>query len=129
MKLKLKLKLLIAIILMILINSNVYASENMDFYKNKLCETSGGIANYKLSNGINIDCLTAQYAVEFSSAKQWDTCLGKALYKAAITNRQPACALLMNGKSDYQIYGMRLLKTLETYYLNDFKTFYINIDK
>ena len=79
-------------------------------YQNKWCEAKGGIAEYKLNDKARIDCLTKDLAVEFDFADKWAECIGQSLYYGKMTNKQPACVLIMErGQKDLK-YLKRLRK-------------------
>ena len=70
-------------------------------YQKAWCEKRGGVIEYKLSDKTRVDCLLPNMAVEFDFANKWAECIGQALYYGRMTNRQPACVLIMeNGEKD-----------------------------
>ena len=57
--------------------------------------------NVKLSDKTRVDCLTDTLAVEVDFANKWAECIGQAIYYGKMTNKQPACLLIMeNGEKD-----------------------------
>lgn len=70
-------------------------------YQKTWCEKRGGVIEYKLSDKTRVDCLLPNMAVEFDFANKWAECIGQALYYGRMTNRQPACVLIMErGEKD-----------------------------
>ena len=70
---------------------------------------------YKFIKGINtfndktrVDCLTPTLAVEIDFANKWAECIGQALYYGKMTNRQPACVLIMENPEKDTKYLNRL---------------------
>lgn len=56
---------------------------------------------YKLNDKTRVDCLTKDLAVEVDFAPKWAECVGQALYYGKMTNKQPACVLIMErGEKD-----------------------------
>ncbi len=79
-------------------------------YQNKWCEAKGGVTEYKLNDKTRVDCLLPDLAVEFDFANKWAECIGQSLYYGRMTDRQPACVLIMErGKKDVK-YLKRLRK-------------------
>ena len=73
-----------------------------------------------------IDCLLPDKAVEVDFAAKWAECIGQALYYAQMTNRTPACLLIIeNPQRDYK-YLMRLQNAVKN--ISDFKIFTITPD-
>lgn len=70
-------------------------------YQTYWCNKNNGIMEYKLSDKTRVDCLTDTLAVEVDFANKWAECIGQAIYYGKMTNRQPACLLIMeNGEKD-----------------------------
>ena len=79
-------------------------------YQNKWCEAKGGVTEYKLNDKTRVDCLLPDMAVEFDFANKWAECIGQSLFYGRMTNRQPACVLIMErGEKDLK-YLKRLRK-------------------
>ena len=79
-------------------------------YQKAWCDKRGGIMEYKLNDKTRIDCLLPDMAVEFDFANKWAECIGQSLFYGRMTNRQPACVLIMErGEKDLK-YLKRLRK-------------------
>lgn len=79
-------------------------------YQNKWCEAKGGVIEYTLNDKTRVDCLLPDMAVEFDFANKWAECIGQSLYYGKMTNKQPACVLIMErGEKDFK-YLKRLRK-------------------
>lgn len=79
-------------------------------YQKKWCEKKGGVTEYMLNDKTRVDCLLPDLAVEFDFANKWAECIGQALYYGQMTDRQPACVLIMErGEKDLK-YLKRLRK-------------------
>lgn len=72
--------------------SRIYSEK---VYQTKWCNAHNGQLEYRLNDNSRVDCLTANYAVEFDFANKWAECIGQALYYGVQTKRQPACVLIM----------------------------------
>ena len=74
-------------------------------YQNYWCAANNGITEYKLKDLARVDCLTETHAVEFDFAPKWAECIGQALYYGIMTDKQPACCLILeNGMKDMKYY-------------------------
>ena len=82
-------------------------------YQQVWCDKHGGVTEYKLNDKTRVDCLTDKYAREFDFAPQWAECIGQAVYYGAMTNRTPACVLIMERGFLDEKYLKRLQKTAE----------------
>lgn len=70
-------------------------------YQGLWCEKYSGVTEYVLPDKTRVDCLLPDMAVEFDFANKWAECIGQALYYGRMTNRQPACVLIMErGEKD-----------------------------
>ena len=79
-------------------------------YQNKWCEAKGGTTEYRLNDKTRVDCLTKDLAAEFDFANKWAECIGQSLYYGRMTDKQPACVLIMErGDKDLK-YLKRLRK-------------------
>nr|DAJ74770.1 MAG TPA: hypothetical protein [Caudoviricetes sp.] len=80
-------------------------------YQAYWCNARNGVMEYRLNDKTRVDCLLPNMAVEFDFANKWAECIGQALYYGRMTNRQPACVLIMeNGEKDLK-YLYRLRRT------------------
>ena len=82
-------------------------------YQKFWCEKRGGVMEYKLNDKTRVDCLTDKYAAELDFAPKWAECIGQAVYYGAMTNRTPACVLIMERGFLDEKYLNRLQKTAE----------------
>ena len=62
------------------------------------CNAKGGQMEYVLPDKARVDCLLPDMAVEFDFAPKWAECIGQALYYGQMTNKVPACVLIMENK-------------------------------
>jgi hypothetical protein len=69
------------------------------YYQYNWCKDKG-ITEYVLSDGTRVDCLTSTEAIEFDFANKWAECVGQSLYYGLMTNKTPACALIIEKESD-----------------------------
>ena len=70
-------------------------------YQKAWCDKRGGVMEYELPDKCRVDCLLPDMAVEFDFANKWAECIGQSLYYGKMTNRQPACVLIMErGEKD-----------------------------
>ena len=82
-------------------------------YQKAYCDKQGGVMEYELPDKTRVDCLTDKYAIEFDFAPKWAECIGQAVYYGAMTNRTPACVLIMERGFLDEKYLNRLQKTAE----------------
>jgi hypothetical protein len=59
-----------------------------------------GVIEYVLPDNTRVDCLTSTEAIEFDFANKWAECIGQSLYYGLMTNKTPACALIMEKESE-----------------------------
>lgn len=69
-------------------------------YQRAWCEDAGGQMEYVLDDQTRVDCLTAEYAVEFDFAPKWAEAVGQSLYYAMKTGRKPGIVLIMEKEGD-----------------------------
>jgi hypothetical protein len=81
-------------------------------YQEVWCQRVGGQQGYLLSDKTYIDCLTDDFAVDFDFADQWAVAIGRALYSANQTGRNPGIALIFEDSQSSK-YLFRLLKAIE----------------
>ena len=55
---------------------------------------------YILPDKARVDCLLDDLAVEVDFAPKWAECIGQAMYYAKMTNKIPACLLILEKESD-----------------------------
>jgi hypothetical protein len=103
-----KMKLLICLIF-ILISSTVNAAHlhKEKVYQEAWCK---GKTEVQLTDGTRVDCVTKNYAIEIDFASKWAECLGQALHYADLTDKQPACLLIIEKDKDWRYYH-RLKRT------------------
>ena len=81
-------------------------------YQALWCGKRGGVMEYKLNDKTRVDCLTDKLAVEVDYANKWAECIGQALYYGKMTNRQPACVLIMENPEKDTKYLNRLRRAV-----------------
>lgn len=69
------------------------------YYQEKFCY---GQTEFVLPDKTRVDCLTRDYAVEVDFASKWAECIGQSLYYAEMTNKKPACVLIIEDNKDYK---------------------------
>lgn len=69
-------------------------------YQAKWCSQHNGIQEYILKDKTRVDCLLADYAIEFDFAEKWHSAIGQALYYSIQTNKQPGIVLILEDKTD-----------------------------
>lgn len=69
-------------------------------YQEWWCRKHGGNTEYRLADGIRVDCLTGEYAVEVEYAHKWAESIGQALYYAQQTGRKPGVLLILRDRVD-----------------------------
>lgn len=95
-------------------------------YQCHWCSAKGGQLEYVLPDKARIDCLLPDTAVEVDFAAKWAECIGQALYYGNMTNKTPACLLIMeNGAKDNK-YLYRLINATKD--IKDFRIFTITPD-
>lgn len=95
-------------------------------YQCHWCNAKGGQLEYVLPDKARIDCLLPDKAVEVDFAAKWAECIGQALYYGNMTNKIPACLLIMeNGAKDNK-YLYRLINATKD--IKDFRIFTITPD-
>lgn len=95
-------------------------------YQCHWCNAKGGQLEYVLPDNARIDCLLPDKAVEVDFAAKWAECIGQALYYGNMTNKIPACLLIMeNGAKDNK-YLYRLINATKD--IKDFRIFTITPD-
>jgi len=57
-------------------------------YQQVWCSCESGEIEVRLSDRTRIDCLTAQYAIEFDFASKWAEAIGQSLHYASQTGKQ-----------------------------------------
>ena len=82
------------------------------YYQKQWCDKKGGITEYRLNDGTRVDCLLPNMAVEFDFAPKWAECIGQALYYGKMTNRTPACVLIIENPERDLKYIKRLRNTV-----------------
>ncbi len=100
-------KTLLLLIILIALNNQACAKNKQleSWYVKKFCT---GQVEYRLPDATRVDCLTADYAIEFDFAKKWAECVGQSLYYADMTGKKPACFLIIEDINRDQKYLQRL---------------------
>ena len=95
-------------------------------YQRHWCNSRGGQLEYKLPDETRVDCLLPDMAVEFDFANKWAECIGQALYYGQITNRTPACVLIMeNPQKDIRYLDRLKCAVSDCKNIQNFKVFTI----
>ena len=95
-------------ILFLLLSTPALAADRLQSekkYQETWCGARGGVMEYRLNNGMRVDCLTDEYAVEMDFANKWYESFGQALFYAKATKRKPAVVLIIENKNDWIYYG------------------------
>lgn len=82
------------------------------YYQIKWCEMKGGATEVRLNDGTRVDCLTAEYAIEFDFGSKWAESIGQALHYSQETGRKGGIVLILENEKDYK-YWERLNKIIE----------------
>ena len=82
-------------------------------YVNKYCD---GVIEHVLSDHTRVDCLTAEYAIEYDFARKWAEAIGQSLHYARMTGKKPGIALIMTKDTDDR-YLERVNGVIEEYQL------------
>lgn len=100
-------KIILIIILNFILTSNSQAKHLYleSWYQDKYCE---GQKELVLEDNTRVDCLMGEYAVEFDFADKWAECIGQALFYAKMTNKKPACFLIIENTEKDLKYLQRL---------------------
>lgn len=69
-------------------------------YQSSWCNKHGGKIEHVLNDKTRIDCLLNDVAVEVDFAPKWAECIGQAIYYAKMTNKIPACLLILEKETD-----------------------------
>ena len=115
--------LLLIIILFISIPVSAKHKHLEKDYQETWCKAHNGTMEYKLPDNTRVDCLTADYAVEFDFAPKWAESIGQSLYYANMTNLKPAVVLIMENPAKDFKYLNRLYKVSDKYGINVFTMF------
>lgn len=78
------------------------------YYVEQWCSPSFGRREFVLADKTRVDCLSADYAIEFDFAKKWAESIGQSLYYAKMTGKTPAVALILTSSDD-----MKYVKRVE----------------
>ena len=84
-------------------------------YQEIYCNKIGGEMEVRLMDRTRVDCLTATRAIEVDFAPKWAECIGQALHYGLMTNRKPACLLILEDPNRDKKY-LRRLQYLEDIY-------------
>ena len=93
-------------------------------YQMHHCSIWGGQVEVRLEDATRVDCITADYAIEFDWCHKWAEAIGQALHYSKLTGKPPAIALIC--KSTEQ----RFIKRVNNAIPNDpeIRIFIINRD-
>ena len=81
-------------------------------YQTYWCNKHGGQMEYVLNDRTRVDCVLPDLAVEVDFAPKWAECIGQALHYGKMTNRIPACLLILEKDTDVK-YLERLQFTVD----------------
>lgn len=93
---------------------SLYETQSMNsgmiegYYVEQWCKPSFGRREFVLWDRTRVDCLSADYAIEFDFAKKWAESVGQSLYYAKLTGKTPAVVLILTSKAD-----MKYVKRVE----------------
>lgn len=68
-------------------------------YQTEWCNEAHGMMEVRIE-GVRIDCLTDEYAVEVDFSHKWAEAIGQSLRYAQLTRRQPAVLLIVEKAGD-----------------------------
>lgn len=83
-------------------------------YQKAWCSANQGYPEFVLPDKTRVDCLTAEYAIEFDFAKKWAESIGQALYYSLITQKKPGVVLIVENQSKDEKYVKRLATVAKT---------------
>lgn len=75
------------------------------YYQNEWCSRWKGLAEVKLPDKTRVDCITANYAVEFDFAHKWAEAIGQSLHYGKMTGKKPAIILILENEKDFKYYN------------------------
>ena len=90
-------------ILLILIITTLQAKQKESYYQTKLCNSLGGIVEYRLDDGARVDCLTDDYAIESDFVYKVYESVGQSLYYGYKTKRKPAVHIIIKKDDDKRL--------------------------
>ena len=90
-------KLLIIFILFVSLPVSAKHLHLESYYQEKYCT---GVMEYRLDNGLRVDCLLPNYAVEYDFAKKYRQSILQALEYAMHTNKHAKCVLIKESEKD-----------------------------
>lgn len=91
--------ILIITSLLVSIPVNAKHAHTEKYYQEIDCKKLNGITEYKI-NGVRVDCLTDEYAIEHDFTNKFYEGLSQALYYSQLTGKKPALHLIKTGKND-----------------------------
>ncbi len=113
-----KIFIVTALIILTFLNIHALRASEKNFSENKIsdvwCADRGGdrVRLYEKKKYVaEVDCLTADYAVEAEMAVRWYQSIGQSLWYAYLWQRKPAILLILTEVGDEK-YLLRLEKTL-----------------
>ena len=80
------------------------------------CRAHGGMAQVRLVDGTEADCLTAHHAIEADYAHKWYEAVGQSLHYATVTGKLPGI-LIIKRRSKDERYIKRLYAVIQAYQL------------
>lgn len=84
-------------------------------YQDAWCKEANGQQEYRLDDAARVDCLTAEYAIEFDFAPKWGESIGQALYYGIKTNKKPGVVLIMEDEEKEGHFFNRLKTVADKY--------------
>ena len=73
-------------------------------YQRSWCKKHNGQTEVVLDDRTRVDCLTADYAIEFDFGHKWAEATGQSLYYAIKTKRKPGVVLILKDSSEERYY-------------------------
>lgn len=110
-----KLLLVICLILCFSVTANAAHLHKEKEYQVAWCKQAKGVQEFKLDDAARVDCLTAEYAIEFDFAPKWGESIGQALYYGIKTDMKPAVVLIMEDEENEQQFYNRLKEVADKY--------------
>lgn len=78
-------------------------------YSREIAERMGGIAEARLFDGVRVDVLTEDEAIEVEYPRKWAEAIGQSLYYATVTGEDPVIVLLVSDPAAERKYIYRCL--------------------
>ncbi len=85
--------------------------KNEGFYAQQWCrQNQGKFGSLSEENSV-IDCLTSQYAIDCAFAEKWPETIGRALFHAMATGKEPGICLILKSPDDNR-YWLEMNRTI-----------------